>query len=308
MNPIRLKPVYKETIWASSRISDIRGLNNPAVGIAREVCAYHGSENEVLSAPFDGEKISDVIRAHHDEILGGEPADQLVRVAYMGSAEDLSIQVHPNEEQARTVGDYEKSESWYILEADPGATIVAGIDPMDKESFTKAAMDGSLEKHLHHMPVKAGDFVYIPANLVHANGKHMLVLEIGSYGGITYRIYDYGRGRSLDIDKSYAIMNPDLQPALTEHPFRPVHGSEVSTGVDCRLFHVDVIDVEQEYRIPAEGGCYALTCVSGSCSIGCGNTEESLDYTQTILIPAACPDLTIHGKCRILRSWMKHID
>ena len=159
MEPIRLEPVYKQTIWADNYISETRNLSENKVGIAREVCAYKGSENIVAEGEFAGQKISDVIEKHHKEIMGRDESDQLIRCAYMSSALDLSIQVHMKQGDAEKIGDYEKSESWYVLRAGEGARITVGVTTDDKEVLRKAIENNCLEKYLITKEVKEGDFV-----------------------------------------------------------------------------------------------------------------------------------------------------
>ena len=244
IGPIRLEPVYKKAIWAGERLKKIRGLQEDGIGICREVCAYKGSENRVEEGQFKGCRIDQVIADYRRELMGPDDSGQLVRVAYMDTREDLSIQVHPNEDQAERIGDFEKSESWYILEADPGAYITAGVNCSDKATLRSAAESGDMEQYLVRIPVKAGDFAMIPAGLVHACGKNMLALEVGSFGGITYRLYDYGRGRPLDLDKGMEILDPSLRCEL-------VHTQEKVPGVPRplvrhRLFSADVLETNSK--------------------------------------------------------------
>ena len=301
MKPFRLRPVYLQPIWADNYLTEIRHLDIPNTGISREVCAYKGSENVIEDGEYAGMLISDLIREHHEEVMGDNPDDQLVRVAYMSSKDDLSIQVHPNQEQAESVGDYEKSESWYVLRADEGARIYAGVNTEDKEVLRKAIEQDKLEDHLITKPVKEGDFVLIPADMIHANGRNMLVLEIGSYGGITYRLYDFGRGRKLDVETALEICDPSLKTEVTHHPYSDEN--KVETGVDHRLFHSDIIDVAGDITI-SHGGRYEIyTCVRNYCIIVCEGEEYRLNYTETLFVPASAKDVQIRGNCRVLRMY-----
>ena len=301
IGPIRLEPVYKKAIWAGARLKKIRGLQEDGIGICREVCAYKGSENRVEEGQFKGCRIDQVIADYRRELMGPDDSGQLVRVAYMDTREDLSIQVHPNEEQAERIGDFEKSESWYILEADPGAYITAGVNCTDKATLRNAAESGDMEQYLVRIPVKAGDFAMIPAGLVHACGKDMLALEVGSFGGITYRLYDYGRGRPLDLDKGMEILDPSLRCEL-------VHTQEKVPGVPRplvrhRLFSADVLDVEGVWTLDGYEGYRILCCVEGACRIIWDGEEYPLPYTKTLLIPAGCGPVEIRGNARLLMAW-----
>lgn len=303
MRPLRLSPVYISTIWAGHRLRDIRKLEDKNIGIAREVCAYKDSENEVAEGDFKGKSITEIIEKHHSELMGQDPNNQLIRAAYIDAVEDLSIQVHPAAEFAELKGDYEKSESWYILEADQGACITAGTTISDKELLRKAAEEGTLEKYIKKIPVKAGDFALIPAGMLHACGKHMLAIEIGSFGGITYRLYDYGRPRPLDLNNGFQVLDPELSCTLTHHPLPELPGNHISNGVDHPLFHVDVIDIAETQSFNSENRYSIIVCVSGAGVIHYEAERYSLSYTQSILMPASAEMFTIEGNLRILRAY-----
>lgn len=298
---MRLEPVYKTSIWAGERLKKIRGLSEEGIGICREVCAYRGSENRIAEGQFQGWTINQVITAHHKELMGDDDTDQLVRVAYMDTVEDLSVQVHPGQRLAEKIGDYEKSESWYIVEADEGAYITAGIHTNDVERLRQEAEKGELESYLVRYPVKKGDFAMIPAGMVHACGKNMLALEIGSFGGITYRLYDYGRGRALDLDKSFEVLNPDL---LCEIQHLQEKEENVRRQIlQHNLFSVDVADINGCFDLESKNRYHIITCVEHTCSVWYQQEEYPLDYTQTLLIPAMCDKISIKGKARILISY-----
>jgi mannose-6-phosphate isomerase len=303
MKPLRLKPVYVKSIWAGRRLRSIRNLSEEGIGISREVCAYKNSENIIAEGEYAGKSIKDLIDNNHKELLGDDPQDQLVRVAYIDAVEDLSIQVHPKEKYAKELKDYEKSESWYILEAEEGAYITAGVKINDKEILRQAAENGTLEQYIHRIPVKEGDFALIPAGMLHACGKNMLAIEIGSFGGITYRIYDYGRPRALDLDNSFLILDTALQCEIKHFPLLKEPENRVQTGVEHSLFHVDILDIAEEIEIKSDKYYYILTCVKGNCTIQYDKENYPLSYTETLLIPASTGAVTIKGHCRVLKSY-----
>jgi mannose-6-phosphate isomerase len=303
MKPLRLKPVYVKSIWAGNRLQRIRNLPEEGIGISREVCAYKNSENIIAEGEYAGKSIKELIDNNHKELMGDDPNDQLVRAAYIDAIEDLSIQVHPKEKQARELSDYEKSESWYILEAEEGAYITAGVTMTDKNLLKEAAENGTLEQYINRIPVKEGDFALIPAGMLHACGKNMLAIEIGSFGGITYRIYDYGRPRGLDLNNSFLILDPELQCSIKHFPLSEVPENNMQTGVEHPLFHVDVLDVSEEMEIKSDKHYYILTCVKGTCTVEFEKDIYSLSYTETLLIPASAGDITIKGQCRLLKSY-----
>ena len=130
--------------------------------------------------------------------------DLLVKCLF--TSERLSIQVHPGDDQARASGHRcGKEEAWYVLSAEPGATIGAGFArALSDDDLRAAALDGRIEELLVWHPVAPGDFFYVPAGTVHAIGAGLSVLEIQQNVDLTYRLYDYGRSRPLQLDESIA--------------------------------------------------------------------------------------------------------
>jgi len=137
----------------------------------------------------------------------GEP--QLL-IKYLFTSEKLSVQVHPDDEAARAAGyPRGKDEAWVILAAEPHATIALGTKaPMTKEALRAAALDGSIEHLLDWKPVKAGDFIYSPAGVIHAIGPGPRLVEVQQNVDLTYRLYDYGSDRELHLDAGVAVSDP----------------------------------------------------------------------------------------------------
>ena len=143
----------------------------------------------------------------------GEDPELLIK--YLFTSEKLSVQVHPDDDAARTRGHARgKDEAWLVLAAEPDSTIALGPrDSLSAEQLRTAALDGSIVDLLDWRPVKAGDFIYSPAGTVHAIGAGLTVIEIQQNLDLTYRLYDYGRPRELHLDEGIAVSSLD--------PFRP---------------------------------------------------------------------------------------
>lgn len=140
------------------------------------------------------------------EIWFADAAAPSVLVKRLFTSEKLSIQVHPNDDQARASGHVcGKEEAWFILTAEPDATIGAGFTrKLSDPELRAAALDGSIEDLMVWHPVKPGDFFYVPAGTVHAIGAGLSLLEIQQNVDLTYRLYDYGRPRPLQLDEGIA--------------------------------------------------------------------------------------------------------
>ena len=142
-----------------------------------------------------------------EEEAAAEPA---LLVKYLFTADRLSVQVHPDDEAGRARGYRSgKDEAWFILGAEPGAVIGLGLKrPVSKEALRAAALDGGIEDLLDWRPVEAGDVFYSPAGTIHAIGGGLSLIEIQQNIDLTYRLYDYGRPRELQLDEALAVADP----------------------------------------------------------------------------------------------------
>lgn len=203
---------------------------------------------DTLPPPFAAPK-----HARIGEIWFEPPAqlDQLL-VKYIFTSEKLSIQTHPDDDQAEAMGKGRqgKSECWYVIDADPGATLGVGFTrPIGSDDMRAAALDGSIEDLLVWHEVKAGDFFYIPANTVHAIGPGVSLIEVQQNSDITYRLYDYGRPRELHLDEGMAVAKGEpYDPALRQHV--PERGS--LRLVDGPYFLLDRVDGVPDASIAAD--------------------------------------------------------
>ena len=193
---------------------------------------------DVLPAPFTappGKRIGEI---------WFEPPAELpsLLVKYIFTSEKLSVQVHPDDNQARASGHGEngKEECWLVIDAEPGATLGIGFrDSISSEAMRAAALDGSIEDLLVWHPVRAGDFFYIPANTVHAIGAGVSLIEVQQNADITYRLYDYGRPRELHLDEGIAVATGEPHdPRLRFHV--PERGTvELANGRYFMLHRLD---------------------------------------------------------------------
>jgi mannose-6-phosphate isomerase len=193
---------------------------------------------DVLPPPFvapPGQRIGEVWFEPSAELDG-------LLVKYIFAGEKLSIQLHPSDAQALAagLGQNGKEECWLVIDAEPGAVLAVGFaEPVDAATIRAAALDGSIEHLLAWREVRAGDFLYLPANTVHAIGAGVSLVEIQQNSDITWRLYDYGRGRELHLDAGLAVASGlPHDPALRRHlPERGHVGL-----VDGPFFRLDRLD------------------------------------------------------------------
>lgn len=218
--------------------------------------------------------------------------DQPLLVKYLFTSERLSIQVHPSDEQARSRGLARgKSECWYILEAEPGATLGLGLKhKVSHAELRSAALDGSIEQLLDWRPIRAGDFFMVPPGTIHAIGGGVTLLEFQQNADLTYRLYDYGSGRELHLDEGVEVATAGPYP---DHLAQHVAAEEQRTLVDGPKFVLihsteDQLHERSRWVIPLEGKVEAdgEEAVAGECILL--PPGQALKSDGRMLIGASC--------------------
>src|SRR4051812_7932255 len=232
-----------------------------------------------LPAMFDppaGQRIGEVWYTNGDDLP--------LLAKYIFTSERLSIQVHPNDEQARARGLAQgKSECWYILDAEPGATLGLGLKrEVTSDDLRAAALDGSIEELMDWRPVTAGDFVFVPSGTVHAIGAGISLLEFQQNADVTYRLYDYGRPRELHLDDGIDVSSPtQFSDDLVQH----LRGAEVRTLVDGPHFRLvqtdaDAFEGQMRWVIPLDGEVRAGSDAAGPGDVLLLKPEDKLDSAR----------------------------
>ena len=238
-----LVPVFKERVWGGGRIAGLfpGAPRDRALGEA-----WLLSDHPAGRTPFsDGGNLRD--------LAPGQPWFPVL-IKLLHAETDLSVQVHPNDEQAAAAGDRGKTEGWLILHAEPGARICYGLETVDPARFRALAAAGRVSECLRYVPVQAGEYYPVPAGTVHALGGGVVALEVQQASDTTYRLYDYGRPRELHIEQALAVTSfPQPAPPAG----RPTAGEAVVLD-DNPYFHFSVVWVDGQCDVPARPG--RVTC------------------------------------------------
>jgi mannose-6-phosphate isomerase len=205
------------------------------------------------------------------------------------------VQVHPNDAEAQAMGlPRGKSECWYVLSAESGATVAVGFrEEISSEQIREAIANGTLEDKLKYLPVKAGDMVYVDAGTVHAIGPGMVVLETQQYSDVTYRLYDYGRPRELHVDAGLAVSKTKTAAGLVE----PVAMDGFVRLVESPYFLVDKFSVEGEAALGLSERMQMVVALGEGCFV----SERELKPGRLVVLPAEGVAYTLRGNGDVVR-------
>ena len=283
--PFLLSPAAKDYIWGGTRLREEYNKHIDVTPLAEtwECSTHPDGPSRVASGVFAGEKLVDVLRAH-PEFIGTHPKTDgdgglPVLIKFIDAARDLSVQVHPSDEYARTHehGQLGKTEMWYVLEAAPGASLVYGF----RQNLTRALLaasleDDTVEQYLQKVEIHRGDVFLIESGTVHAIGAGAMIVEIQESSNLTYRMYDYhrlgkdGKPRELHIAKAMDVVDlrrkplpEQLQREREEHD-----GYSVELLEQCKYFRTERLrlDTVQSGKEPSQS--------EAACSVEGTSTQD----------------------------------
>lgn len=310
-SPFSLTPEYRDYVWGGSR------LRPDVVPTAEAWIIYAG--NRITSGPYAGRSLSDLALEFGVDLLGTKAVVQTgnrfpVLVKILDCAQWLSLQVHPDDEQAKRLegeGFFGKTEAWHVLEAVPDARLIAGIKPNVSAEVLSAAIQSKSEKILElveKVNVQTGDTLFINPGTVHALGPGLLIYEVQQTSDITYRVYDWGRPetetRKLHIDKAIAVSNPNAVSLVVRPP--RIGDGEMQTLTECQYFNLDAMNLEKK-TVHLETGAesfHGLTVIEGQVQVSAEGEAFVLNQFDTLLIPACCGAYQIQPlkKSRVLKA------
>jgi len=312
--PLLLEPIPVERPWGDRRLVRACGKRFPPearIGESWET----GNEARVRSGPLAGRTLGELVAQFGAELLGqrgraaSEPFGDFPLLIKLIDADDvLSVQVHPDDEQAAPLGQRGKTEAWHILAADPGAELIVGLtEPLDPPALRQRIARGDLPQVLAHLPVQPGDTVVVPAGTLHAIGPGILLYEIQEQSDVTYRFYDWGRvdtqgrGRPLHIEEGLAVLRPERRAQRT----RPLPLDDWrSMLAACRYFLLErwaIADRRALTRQPDQTPL-VLTCLEGTLVIQTGRDELHLGRGETALVPATVASFALTGPATVLAA------
>lgn len=307
--PLLFLPLFRSYIWGGRRLASSLQKNLPDSGQWAESWEIvdHGVDQSIVSGGrWKDWSLRQLIESFPDEILGhavdGVPQPRFpLLLKYLDCNNDLSVQVHPDDEYAGKMEtpDLGKTEAWYIVDVAEDAVLYAGLKPgVDRGQLLDAIEAGRTEECLHVIRPQAGDCVFIPAGTVHALGAGLIVAEIQQASDTTFRLFDWnrvdseGKSRPLHIEQALDVIDFQRGPvdSVCRGEIDAANGAQ--TLVQCDKFALRRLG-SGSHAVASDDRFHILTVPRGSATLNSAGTTLELPLGQSVLLPAACGEAEV---------------
>lgn len=309
--PIFLQPIFQERIWGGTKLKDLFGYDipNDHTGECWAVSAHPNGQSVVKNGLYQGMKLGD-LWASHPELFRSESKVFPLLTKILDASDDLSVQVHPDDEYAgkHENGELGKTECWYIVDAEPGAVIIYGHEAKTKEQLVQMIEDGDWHGLLTKVPVKPDDFFYVPSGTLHALGKGIVVLETQQSSDTTYRVYDYdrkdkdGNTRELHLEKAIDVTSVPQAYEPISYNTAKQDGLTVTAFVSNSFFTVEKWQVSGEAALSANSNYTIFSVIAGSGSLTADGQSYSLAKGEHFILPAGFGPYRLSGDLEIIMA------
>ena len=309
--PMFLKPVFQEKIWGGSRLRSVFGFDipNDKIGEDWAISAHPHGVSVVENGEYQGQKL-DELWQNHKELFGNptEPVFPLL-IKILDAEDELSVQVHPDDAYGmKHEGELGKTECWYIIDAEPGAEIIYGHHAKTREELAEMIQEGRWDDLLKKVPVKKGDFFYVPSGTIHAIGKGIMILETQQSSDTTYRVYDYdridanGNTRELHIQQSIDVTTvPAITPQIQMKEVRKGNSSIV-TYLETEFFNVYEWDIKGITSFKKQAPYTLATVIDGAGELVVNEKIYPLTKGASFILPNDVTEWTVQGELSIIAS------
>jgi len=295
--PLQLIPEYRDYVWGGEKL-------RPGQRTAEAWIVFE--EDRIASGPYAGKTLLEAASSLGPSLLGrrvvsrtGQRFPLLVKL--LDCADWLSLQVHPNDEQARRLegpDQFGKTEAWYILNAQADASLLFGLKPATSpQALQEAVRGGNLLDLVMRHPVQTGDTVFIRPGMIHALGPGLLIYEVQQTSNITYRVWDWNRpasaGRKLHIDQSLEVLDLSAEAHVLTRP--NIQGSGSKELVQCPYFTLELLQLENGTLSRQTDGdtFHIITATQGKAVLSGKGWDISLKPFDSLVIPADCGEYQV---------------
>ena len=320
MELFKFEPLLKQTIWGGDKIVTFKHLESDldSVGESWEISGVPGDESVVANGEYKGKTLNEVLAEMTDKLVGADNYKRFgdrfpLLIKFIDARQDLSIQVHPDDETAHRQGKpMGKTEMWYVMDSDENASLKVGLKKkITPEEYAQMVEDDTICDALGNYKVKSGDCFFIPAGRIHAICSGSFIAEIQQTSDVTYRIYDYkrkdknGNYRQLHTkEAAEAIDYTVLDNYRTE--YTPVK-NEATPLVSCPLFTTAVYDLTEPMTLDYSelDSFVILIALKGEGTILTSSGETfSFREGESVLLPATTDMVKVEGTIKFLETFV----
>jgi mannose-6-phosphate isomerase len=308
--PIKFAPILKDKIWGGQKLKTILNKNSdlPNIGESWEISDVEGDTSIVCNGSLKGQSLKQLLDTYKEDLIGLQNHRIFknkfpLLIKFIDAKEDLSIQLHPNDElAAKRHNSFGKTEMWYVFQADKDSNLIVGFNQkMTPEKYLKHLNNKTLTQILNFDNVKEGDTYFVEVGRVHAIGAGVMVAEIQQTSDITYRVYDWDR---VDADGNERELHNDLALDAFDFDmpdnFRVTYDKTLNQAnemVRCAYFTTNYLKINQSLKKENNHGSFIIyMCVDGAAEIITDNFTETIKKGETILLPAAIENFEISSK------------
>ncbi|PIF00470.1 MAG: mannose-6-phosphate isomerase [Maribacter sp.] len=307
--PFKFQPILKERIWGGTKLKEVLGkpIESEITGESWELSAVQGDISTVANGPLEGISLQEIIDQAPEALLGEDVLKRFgkdfpILVKFIDAKQDLSIQLHPNDELAKKRHDsFGKTEMWYVMDADPGANLIVGFNKdVTKEEYSKSLENDTLLDLLNYEQVKEGDTFFINTGKIHAIGAGVLLAEIQQTSDITYRVFDFNRrDKNGNLRELHTDLALDAMDYTKKDDFKVGYETKkdtVNTMVDCPYFKTNFMNLGKglDLDVSNRSSFTILMCVGGSAEIGTDKGAVDIQKGETVLVPANSANISIN--------------
>lgn len=320
--PLKFNTIFKDKIWGGNKINTFLGKDFsplPNCGETWEISGVNGNVSVVKNGQFAGQTLPELISEHKGALVGNKVYERFgenfpLLIKYIDANDDLSIQVHPDDQLAKLRhNSFGKTEMWYIMQADKGATLNTGFSkPIDEATYLKHLENNTLDEILNFENVQTGDVYFLPAGRVHYIGKGICLAEIQQTSDITYRIYDFDRtddkGQKRELHTEQALAAIDYKyydDYKTQYQERI---NDTTPLVSCPYFTTNLLalDATLNKDYSALDSFVIYIAIEGTTTVAANGETIELGIGDCILLPASLDNvsLTPANKSKVLEVYV----
>ncbi|WP_422350555.1 type I phosphomannose isomerase catalytic subunit [Flagellimonas sp.] len=306
--PLKFTPILKERLWGGTKLKDVlnKSIESEITGESWELSGVDGDISVVENGDLKGTSLQELIQSNGEALLGKSVVERFgldfpILIKFIDAKQDLSIQLHPNDELAKKRhNSFGKTEMWYVMDADPGAKLIVGFNrDVEKEEYVKSLEEGTLESLMNYEEVAEGDTFFINTGKIHAIGAGVLLAEIQQTSDVTYRVFDFNRrDKNGNLRELHTELALDAMDYSKKDDFKVNYSNEldkVNEMVDCPYFKTNFMELTNslEQDVTNRDSFTIYMCVGGEANISNNGGSTLIKKGETVLVPAASTKINI---------------